>query len=60
MRKTKIIAPSGPTVDDERILRCIIEEGMDVARLNFSMAAIDEHLKRVRHLRKSGRRWVSL
>ena len=36
MRKTKIICTVGPAVDDENILRKLIEEGMDVARLNFS------------------------
>ena len=36
MRKTKIICTLGPAVDNENILRSMIEEGMDVARLNFS------------------------
>jgi pyruvate kinase len=52
MRKTKIICTLGPAVDDERILRCIIEEGMDVARLNFSHGSHEEHLKRVNTFKK--------
>ena len=47
MRKTKIICTLGPAVDDEKILRSMIEEGMDVARLNFSHGSHEEHLKRV-------------
>ena len=52
MRKTKIICTLGPAVDDERILRNIIEEGMDVARLNFSHGSHEEHLKRVLSFKK--------
>lgn len=52
MRKTKIICTLGPAVDDEKILRKIIEEGMDVARLNFSHGSHEEHLKRIEALKK--------
>ena len=52
MRKTKIICTLGPAVDDEMILRSIIEEGMDVARLNFSHGSHEEHFKRVIALKK--------
>ena len=52
MRKTKIICTLGPAVDDESILKMIIEEGMDVARLNFSHGSHEEHLKRVGMLKK--------
>lgn len=52
MRKTKIICTLGPAVEDEKILRKIIEEGMDVARLNFSHGSHEEHLKRVEALKK--------
>jgi pyruvate kinase len=52
MRKTKIICTLGPAVDDEQILRRLIDEGMDVARLNFSHGSHEEHLKRVVSLKK--------
>ncbi len=52
MRKTKIICTLGPAVEDEHILRSLITEGMDVARLNFSHGSHEEHLKRVITLRK--------
>ncbi len=52
MRKTKIICTLGPAVDNENILRSMIEEGMDVARLNFSHGSHEEHLKRVNTLKR--------
>ncbi|MGI6123484.1 MAG: pyruvate kinase [Acetivibrionales bacterium] len=52
MRKTKIICTVGPAVDDENILRKLIEEGMDVARLNFSHGSHEEHLKRIMAIKK--------
>ncbi|MCX7773309.1 MAG: pyruvate kinase [Clostridia bacterium] len=52
MRKTKIICTLGPAVEDEHIMRSLIIEGMDVARLNFSHGSHEEHLKRVQTLKK--------
>ena len=36
MKKTKIVATIGPATSDPAIIRRLIEEGVDVARLNFS------------------------
>lgn len=52
MRKTKIICTLGPAVESEQMLRELIAEGMDVARLNFSHGSHEEHLKRVELLKK--------
>ncbi len=52
MRKTKIICTLGPSVDDENMLKALILEGMDVARLNFSHGSHEEHEKRVKMLKK--------
>ncbi|MBI2863002.1 MAG: pyruvate kinase [Chloroflexi bacterium] len=38
MRRTKIVCTIGPASDSEPVLRSLIREGMDVARLNFSHA----------------------
>jgi pyruvate kinase len=52
MRKTKIICTLGPAVESEQMLRDLITEGMDVARLNFSHGSHEEHLKRVNTFKK--------
>lgn len=36
MRKTKIICTLGPATDDREVLEQLVEEGMNVARFNFS------------------------
>ncbi|MCR5104370.1 MAG: pyruvate kinase [Eubacterium sp.] len=46
MRKTKVICTIGPASDNEETLRKLIEEGMAVARFNFSHGSHEEHKKR--------------
>ena len=36
MRKTKIICTLGPAVDSDEMVKALIVNGMDAARLNFS------------------------
>ena len=36
MRKTKIVCTLGPSTDKEDVLRQLLENGMNVARFNFS------------------------
>jgi pyruvate kinase len=52
MKKTKIICTVGPSTDEEEILTKIIDEGMDIARLNFSHGSYKEHEKRLELLNK--------
>lgn len=52
MRKTKIICTLGPASDNEKILRQMIEEGMDVARINFSHGTHEEHSKKLEIINK--------
>ena len=55
MRKTKIICTLGPAVDDETILRKLIENGMNCCRLNFSHGTHEEQkirMDRVKRLRE--------
>ncbi|MCF8009963.1 MAG: pyruvate kinase [Clostridiales bacterium] len=52
MRRTKIVATMGPSVDENEILKNMIEAGMNVARLNFSHGDHKEHLKRINAIRK--------
>ena len=64
MRKTKIICTMGPATDREGILEQLIENGMDVARLNFSHGSYEEHGGRLDRLyelrRKCGRSVAAL
>ncbi len=46
MRKTKIICTLGPSTDDEAVLRALMQNGMNVARFNFSHQTHPEHKKR--------------
>lgn len=47
MKKTKIICTIGPTTDDKNIVKQLIENGMNAARLNFSHGSHEEHKKRI-------------
>ena len=47
MRKTKIICTLGPASDNEDVLRKLMLEGMDVARLNFSHGTYEEQLEKL-------------
>ncbi|MEM5770019.1 MAG: pyruvate kinase, partial [Bacillota bacterium] len=47
MRKTKIICTIGPSSESEAMLRQLIENGMDVARLNFSHGDYESHGARI-------------
>lgn len=54
MRKTKIICTLGPACDDENILRTMMQNGLDCARLNFSHGTHEEQkvrMERVKRLR---------
>lgn len=55
MRKTKIICTLGPSTEIEGNLRRLIEEGMDIARFNFSHGSYEEHGKRLLNLRKESK-----
>lgn len=55
MRKTKIICTIGPSSQEHEILVKMIEQGMDVARLNFSHGNFDEHAQRIKAVRKAAK-----
>lgn len=52
MKKTKIICTMGPALDDEKILRKLVQEGMDIARFNFSHGTHEEQKIRMDRLKK--------
>ena len=51
MRKTKIVCTLGPSTDQPGILRQLMENGMNVARFNFSHGDYEEHKGRLDALR---------
>ncbi|HEY7817006.1 MAG TPA: pyruvate kinase, partial [Vicinamibacteria bacterium] len=52
MRKTKIVATLGPSSSTPEMIERLILAGMDVARVNFSHGAPEEHRERVRLVRE--------
>jgi pyruvate kinase len=51
-RRAKIVCTLGPSSNTEEQIRQLLLQGMDVARLNFSHGTHQEHLQRIRTLRK--------
>lgn len=51
MRRTKIVATIGPACDTVDQLVKLMQEGMDVARLNLSHGSVDIHRERIRAIR---------
>ncbi|MFM8274035.1 MAG: pyruvate kinase, partial [Gemmata sp.] len=54
-RRTKIVATLGPATDTPEMLEAILRAGVDVARINFSHGAAEEHLGRVRRFRDAAK-----
>lgn len=52
MRKTKIICTLGPATDNDEILRQLMLNGMDVARINMSHQDHKTHKKRIDAVKK--------
>ncbi len=51
MRKTKIICTMGPATDDPAVLEALIQNGMNVARFNFSHGNHEEQKARLEMLK---------
>lgn len=51
MRKTKIICTLGPSTEDDAVLEAMVQEGMNVARLNFSHGTHEGHEKNIKRIR---------
>ncbi|QZY55026.1 pyruvate kinase [Crassaminicella profunda] len=52
MKKTKIVCTIGPASEQKEILTELIENGMNVTRLNFSHGDHDEHQKRIETIKE--------
>src|SRR5215831_12974434 len=55
-RHSKIVCTIGPASRDPRVLRKLLEAGMDVARLNFSHGSHAEHLHCIQALRATAQK----
>ncbi|HEY3268596.1 MAG TPA: pyruvate kinase [Armatimonadota bacterium] len=55
MRRTKIICTIGPASQSPEQLRALMQAGMNVARLNFSHGAFEDHARVIRHIREQAR-----
>jgi pyruvate kinase len=53
MRKTKIICTIGPASEELNQLKNMINNGMNVARLNFSHGTYEEHEMRINRVRQA-------
>lgn len=47
MKKTKIVCTIGPASEERSIFKQLVENGLNVARLNFSHGSHEEHLGRI-------------
>lgn len=52
LKKTKIICTMGPACDKEETLKALIQNGMNVARFNFSHGSHEEQKARLERLKK--------
>lgn len=52
MKKTKIICTMGPNTNDENLMRKLVQNGMDIARFNFSHGDHEEQKSRMDMLKK--------
>lgn len=52
MRKTKIVCTIGPASESEEVFRSLVENGLNVARLNFSHGSHEEHGARIKTIKK--------
>ena len=55
MKKTKIVCTIGPASESEEMLEQLVNEGMNVCRLNFSHGSHEEHqikIDRIKNLRR--------
>lgn len=50
--KTKLVATIGPSSSDYETLKTLVEEGMDLARINLSHGTYEEHLDKINNIIK--------
>ena len=53
MRKTKIVCTLGPATNDVEIMKQLIQNGMDAARINFSHGTYETHAETIATLKQA-------
>ena len=53
MRKTKIVCTLGPATNDVKIMKQLIQNGMDAARINFSHGTYETHAETIAKLKQA-------
>lgn len=53
MRKTKIVCTLGPATNDVEIMKQLIHNGMDAARINFSHGTYETHAETIARLKQA-------
>ena len=56
LKKTKIICTQGPSTDKPGVVEALIENGMNLARFNFSHGTHPEHLERIKRVREAAKK----
>ena len=56
LKKTKIICTQGPATDKPGVVDALIENGMNLARFNFSHGSHEEHLQRINRVREAAKK----
>ena len=56
LKKTKIICTQGPATERPGVLDALIENGMNLARFNFSHGNHEEHLRRITAVREAAKK----
>lgn len=56
LKKTKIVCTIGPASESPEVLEQLIKNGMNVARLNFSHGSHEEHLEKIKTIKKLRRK----
>ncbi|PMC82383.1 pyruvate kinase [Anaerococcus hydrogenalis] len=56
LKKTKIVCTIGPASESPEVLEQLVKNGMNVARLNFSHGSHEEHLEKIKTIKKLRRK----
>lgn len=56
LKKTKIVCTMGPSTENQAVLDALIENGMNVARFNFSHGDHAEHAVRIKQVRDAAKK----